>query len=213
MTDEVRRSLRADASDNRTRILAVARAAFAADGLDVSMREIARRAEVGVATVYRRFPTKEALLAEAFAEPLALCSAVVEEGLAAADPWQGFSLVIEQLMQVHAVDRGFSDRFRSAAAYLTADRDRTLRLLLQLVQRAQRAGALRADFVVEDVILALMANDGIRAESPAARAAASRRLAALMLQSFRADPVRAPLPPPVRLPLPRTGGTPATRGR
>ncbi|MDG6107121.1 TetR/AcrR family transcriptional regulator [Dactylosporangium aurantiacum] len=107
------RPLRADASDDRARILAVARAAFAADGPDVSMREIARRAEVGVSTVYRRFPTKEALLAEAFAEPLALCSAVVEEGLATADPWQGLSLVIEQLMQVHAVDRGFSGRFRS----------------------------------------------------------------------------------------------------
>lgn len=209
----MRRSLRADASDNRARILAVARAAFAADGPGVSMREIARRAEVGVATVYRRFPSKEALLAEAFAEPLALCSAVVEEGLAAADPWQGFSSVIERLMQVRAVDRGFSDRFRSAAAYLTADRDRTLRLLLELVRRAQRAGALRADFVVEDVILALMANDGIRAETPAARAAASRRLAALMLQSFRAGPVLAPLPPPVRLPLPRTGRAAVTRGR
>jgi AcrR family transcriptional regulator len=199
------RSLRSDARDNRDRILAAARAAFATDGLDVPMREIARRAQVGVATVYRRFPTKEALLAEAFAEQMALCSTVVQEGLAAADPWHGFRLVIEKLMEVHALDRGFSRAFTApppaAADVFTADRDRTLRLLLELVRRAKETGGLRADFVLEDLVLALMANDGIRAESPALRVAASRRFAALMIQSFQADPVRAPLPPAVRLPL------------
>jgi hypothetical protein len=60
-----------------------------------------------------------------------------------------------------------------------------------------------ADFVLEDVSLALMANEGIRAESPEMRAAASRRFAALMIQSFQAEPVPATLPPAVRLPLSR----------
>jgi AcrR family transcriptional regulator len=55
-------ALRAEARDNRERILEVARAVFAADGLNVPMREIARRAEVGPATLYRRFPAKEALV-------------------------------------------------------------------------------------------------------------------------------------------------------
>ena len=91
---------------------------------------------------------------------------------------------------------------RPPAAYLTARRDRTLRLLLELVRRAKENGGLREDFVLEDVILALMANDGIRASSPQLRVAASRRFAALMLQSFQANPVSAPLPPAVRLPLP-----------
>ncbi|MEO3873470.1 TetR family transcriptional regulator [Nonomuraea sp. B12E4] len=201
MTAEVSQKLRSDARDNRERILAVARAAFAAEGLDVPIREIARRAEVGAATVYRHFPTKEALFAEAFAEAMAMCSAVVEEGLAAADPWRGFCLVIEKLMEVNALDRGFSRAFVSRVDYFAADRDRTLRLLLRLIRRAKEAGDLRADFVLEDIILALMANEGIRAESPEMRAAASRRLAALMIQSFRANPAPAPLPPAVRLPL------------
>jgi AcrR family transcriptional regulator len=198
-------NLRSDARDNRVRILAVARAAFAGEGLDVPIREIARRAGVGPATVYRHFPTKEALFAAAFAEQMALCSAVVEEGLAASDPWRGFCLVIEKLMEMHALDRGFSRAFTSrlprTADYFTADRDRTLRMLLDLVRRAKEAGGLRPDFVLEDIVLALMANEGIRAESPEMRVAASRRLAALMIQSFRANPVPAPLPPAVRLPL------------
>jgi AcrR family transcriptional regulator len=205
VTAEVIHGLRSDARDNRLRILAVARLAFAADGLDVPIREIARRAEVGVATVYRHFPTKEALFAEAFAEQMATCSTIVEEGLAAPDPWRGFCLVIEKLIAVHALDRGFSRAFTSklpaAAEYFTADRDRTLRLLVELVRRAKESGGLRADFVLEDAVLALMANEGIRAESPELRVAASRRFAALMIQSFRADPVAEPLPPAVRLPL------------
>jgi AcrR family transcriptional regulator len=202
VTAEVRAPLRSDARDNRGRILVVARAAFAAEGLDVPIREIARRAGVGVATVYRHFRTKEALLAEAFAEQLASCRAVVEEGLAADDPWRGFCL----LMEVHALDRGFARAFTSQVpgiAQFAADRDRTLRLLLRLVRRAKEAGELRDDFVLEDISLALMANEGIRAETPELRVAASRRFAALMLQSFRADPVRTPLPPAVRLPLSR----------
>ncbi|MBB5136252.1 AcrR family transcriptional regulator [Thermocatellispora tengchongensis] len=199
MTAEVRQKSRSDARDNRARILAVARAAFAADGLGVPIREIARRAQVGAATVYRHFPTKDALLSEVFAEPMALCSAVVEEGLAQADPWRGFCLVIEKLMEAHALDRRVSGGFTSRLPYFTADRDRTIRLLLRLVRRAKEAGGLRADFVLEDFILAMMANEGIRAESPELRLAASRRFAALMIQSFRAGPVPAPLPPPVRL--------------
>jgi len=157
-----------------------------------------------VATVYRRFPTKEALLTAAFAEQMALCSAVLDEGLAEPDPWRGFCLVLEKLTHLHALDRGFSRAFTSQlpeAAEFSADRDRTLRLVRELVRRAKESGGLRPDFVLEDLVLVLMAGEGLRTESPATRVAASRRFAALMIQSFRADPAPAPLPPPVRLPL------------
>jgi AcrR family transcriptional regulator len=206
VTAQVGTKLRSDARDNRGRILAAARVAFAAGGFAVPIREIARRAEVGVATVYRHFETKETLLAQAFADELTPCSAIVEEGLAAADPWRGFGLVIERLMEVHALDRGLARVFTSRLpdpAEFAADRERTLRLLLELVRRAKETGALRADFVLEDISLALMANEGIRAGTPEARVAASRRFAALMIQSFQADPVAAALPPAVRLPVSR----------
>ncbi|PJJ62302.1 TetR/AcrR family transcriptional regulator [Compostimonas suwonensis] len=206
MAIEVITQRRSDARDNRARILAVARGAFAAEGIDVPIREIARRAELGVATVYRHFPTKDALLAEAFAEQMASCVEIVEEGLAESDPWNGFCRAIEKLMVLHALDRGFARAFTSQlpdATGFVAERDRSLLLMLELVRRAKATGTMRSDFVLEDVSLALMANEGIRADSPELRAAASRRFAALMIQSFQAEPVRMPLPPAVRLPLSR----------
>ncbi|MBP2339443.1 AcrR family transcriptional regulator [Saccharothrix coeruleofusca] len=207
------RPRRSDARDNRERILAVARLAVATDGPDVPIREIARRARIGVATVYRHFPDKDALLAEAFAAQPVLCSAVVEEGLAQPDAWLGFRLVLEELVRAHASGRDFIralvPRLPPEAGF-AADHARTLRMLAELVRRARRTGELRADFVLEDLILALMANRGMRAGSPDDRQAAARRLAALMIQSFRAGPERAPLPPAVRLPL-RPAGPERTR--
>lgn len=203
VTTEVRARQRSDARDNRERILAVARAAFAMDGLGVPIREIARRAEVGAATVYRHFTTKEALLAEVFADQMASCAEIVRRGLAADDPWRGLCLVVEQLMAVHALDRGFARAFTSRMsepAEFAAERDRTLASLLELVRQAKDAGSLREDFVLEDINLALLANEGIRADTPEMRLAASRRFAALMLRSFQAHPVWTPLPPAVRLP-------------
>jgi AcrR family transcriptional regulator len=204
VTEQVVQKLRSDARDNRDRILEVARDAFAAEGLDVPMREIARRAEVGVATLYRRFPTKEALLTAAFADRMAVCVTIVEEGLTADDPWEAFCTVIDKLLAVHAADRGFAramvTQFPRAFDFAEG-RDRALRALFELMRRAKESGDLRSDVVLEDLVLAMMANDGIQAESPALRLAASRRFAALMIQSFRAQPGPLPLPPAVRLPL------------
>nr|WP_206322556.1 TetR/AcrR family transcriptional regulator [Streptomyces sp. HNM0575] len=195
--------MRSDAGDNRERILAAARLAFTTGGLSVPVREIARLAEVGPATVYRRFPTKQALFTAAFGEEMSLCSTVVEEGLTASDPWQGLSLAVERLVTAYGGD----PRVRAVIAQLsrsaefTADRDRTVRGLLELIRRAKASGELRADVVLEDVVLAVQASHGVRAGSPAAQAAATRRLAALIIDSFRANPGAAPLPPAARLPM------------
>ncbi|KZM72705.1 TetR family transcriptional regulator [Nocardia terpenica] len=205
MDEQVPHMLRSDARDNRERILAVARNVFATEGLDVPMREIARRARVGAATLYRRFPTKEALVTAAFAEQMTACTAVVQEGLASADAWQGFRLVVEKILEMHALDRGFATAFTTEfptqARTFGTDRDRTVRALLELIRRAKESGELRADFVVEDFLLAMMANHGIRTGTPAATLAASRRFTALIIQSFQAHPAVTALPPPVHLPL------------
>ena len=194
--------LRSDAADNRERILDAAREVFAAEGLNVPMREIARRAEVGPATLYRHFPTKETLAVEAFADQMRACHDIVDEGLADPDPWHGFRLVIEKICELHARDRGFTAAFMSAfphALDFAELREYALVSVAELARRAKAAGRLRKDFVVEDLILVLMANRGIRAPTPAARVAASRRFAALAVQAFQASAEAPPLPPVVRL--------------
>jgi AcrR family transcriptional regulator len=202
VTERLSRFLRSDAQDNRERILTAARELVAAEGLDVSMREIAQRAGVAPATLYRRFPTKEALVTAAFADQMRWCRAIADEGLADPDPWQGFRLVIERLCELHARQQGFTTAFMSAfprAIDFAAEREYTLSALAELTRRAKRTGRLRPDFVLEDLILVLMANRGIRAATPAAQAAASRRFAALLVQAFETTPDRAPLPPVARL--------------
>lgn len=202
MTARLSRTLRSDALDNRERILDAARAVFAVAGLDVPMREVARRAGVAPATLYRRFPTKEMLVTEAFAEQMYACRAVVDEGLADPDPWHGFCLVIEKMCELNARDGGFTAALISTfpnAVDFDARREYALRSIAELARRAKEAGRLRPDFALDDVILVLMANSGIHAPSPAARVTASRRFAALAIQAFRADPDASPLPPAARL--------------
>ncbi|QWF82809.1 TetR/AcrR family transcriptional regulator [Amycolatopsis sp. CA-230715] len=204
MTDRLPQPLRADARDNRERILASARALFAADGLDVPMRKIARRAGVGPATLYRRFPTKQALVTEAFEDQMQVCRAIVDEGLADPDPWHGFRTVIEKLFESHVHDRGFTEAFLTAfpeAIDFDAARASILRSAAELARRAKETGHLRPDFVLDDLILVFMANQGIQAKTTAAAVAASRRFAALAIQAFQVSPERAPLPPPGRLEL------------
>ncbi|MEV7554246.1 helix-turn-helix domain-containing protein [Amycolatopsis sp. NPDC089917] len=204
MTHRLSRIPRSDALDNRERILEAARALFATEGLNVPLREVARRADVGPATLYRHFPTKEILATEAFADQMATCQRVVDEGLADQDPWRGFRSVIEKICELHSHDRGFTAAFVSAfpkAVDFTTSRDSALKAIADLASRAKAAGKLRPDFVIDDLILMLMANNGIQAASPAAQVAASRRFAALVIQAFQAVPERVSLPPVGRLAL------------
>ena len=198
--------LRADAAHNRRRIVEVARELFATRGLDVPMAAVARRAGVGIATLYRRFPTKGALVSEVFAEQFAVCLAESDDALADPDPWHGFCSVIEKVCAMQAVDRGFSVVFSAEvpdAVDLAEAGDRVVHGFTRVIRRAQRAGRLRSDFRVDDLGLVLLVNGGITAPTAEAAAAVSRRLVAYLLDAFRADrtePVR-PLPPPVPLDL------------
>ncbi|WP_350275499.1 helix-turn-helix domain-containing protein [Kribbella sp. HUAS MG21] len=188
MTDRLPQKLRADAEDNRERILASARTLFADQGLGVPMREIARHAGVGPATLYRRYPTKQALATAAFAEQVRACEEIVEEGLAAADPWQGFCLVIERICELHIRQRGFTDAF--LATYPDADdlesRELTLKSMATLARRAKAGGKLRRDFRMSDLVVMLTAHRGLQAATPAVRVAASRRFADLTVRAFSA---------------------------
>ncbi|MFF2727639.1 TetR/AcrR family transcriptional regulator [Streptomyces sp. NPDC058008] len=200
--------LRADARENRERILRAAREAFALHGIDVPMAAIARRAKVGVATLYRRFPTRATLVSEAFAEQLAHCAAVLDEGLQDPDPWRGFRTVVERICMMQAAERGFTEAFLAQFPDhddFTEERTRAEQGLALLIRRAQDGGQLRQDFDMGDITLLMLANCGAATGAGDDAPAASRRLVAYLLQSFRAGPA-APLPPPAPLGLHRIHG-------
>lgn len=191
--------LRSDARDNRDRVLAVARELFAERGLDVTMREIARRAEVGPATLYRRFPSKTDLVGAVFADEVRLCTTIVEDGCADTDPWRGFCSVIEQVCVLNGRNQGFVDAFTSTrfdtaqfdgagfgASDYAAHRRAALASLTSLARRAQAAGRLRADFTIDDLILVLLAGRALASIPQHRRETAARRFAALAIDAFRA---------------------------
>ncbi len=195
--------LRADARRNRDRIVEVARELFADRGLDVPMAAIARHARVGVATLYRRFPTKESLVTEVFADQFEACVSVIDDALADPDPWRGFCAAIEKVCTMQAVDRGFSAAFIAAfpdAVDIERERHRAIQGFAELTRRAKATGQLRADFAQDDLVLLVMANGGIITESAEVAQAASRRLVAYLLSAFRAEQAE-PLPPPAPLNL------------
>jgi AcrR family transcriptional regulator len=148
------RPLRADAERNRARILAAASEVFAERGLDVSLDDIAAHAGVGVGTVYRRFPDKDALIDALFEDKIDRAVALADTSLEIEDPWEGFTTFMRGMCRMQAQDRGFKDalllrgpgRERVAAA-----RERIAPRAIKLLTRAQEAGAVRADLGPFDV--------------------------------------------------------------
>lgn len=150
------RPLRVDAERNRGRILAAAARVFAERGLDVSLDDIAAAAGVGVGTVYRRFPDKDALIDALFEDRIAEVEQAARDALAIEDPWDGFQTFMRSACRLQAEDRGLKeallgrDRGRER---LLQGRNRIAPLATQLLSRAQASGAVRADLDGFDVPL------------------------------------------------------------
>jgi AcrR family transcriptional regulator len=152
------RPLRADAARNRARILDAARTAFAEVGLDVGVEEIARRAGVGKGTLYRRFPTKEALVRAIFDDLLDELDRLVEDVGAEPEPGDAFAHFLGESVRRQASNQGFLDvvaQRLGAALLSTEQRRRFLAAIAQPLQRAQAAGCVRADLEPEDVQMIL----------------------------------------------------------
>ena len=189
--------LRGDAQDNRDRILSAARDLFSERGIDVTMRDVARRAAVGPATLYRRFPTKQLLIDEAFTDELNTCRTIVADGCADPDPWRGLCTVISEITALNARNQGFVDAFLASRPDLEAfvvHRTDLLRMLTKLARQARATGQLRADFVIDDLVLILLAGRGLSATPPADRERAARRFAALAIDALRASDANRILP-------------------
>ncbi len=199
MTDAARPGLRADAARNRDAIIAAARPVFADHGLGAPLDEIARRAGVGNATLYRHFPTREELVQAALLGPMAEYLAAAEDGLADPDPWAGFRDYLLRLCQLQARDRGLADllvtTIRTPSGELERVRGAAFELSQQLITRAQDAGQLRADFRHQDLPLLLMANAGLVQRTQGGAPDSWRRVAAFILDGLQAR-AATPAPPP-----------------
>ncbi|ACQ81570.1 transcriptional regulator, TetR family [Beutenbergia cavernae DSM 12333] len=153
------RQPRADARRNRERVLAAAREAFAADGAAVPLDEIARRAGVGAGTVYRHFPSKEALFAAVIDDDVARLLADARELATSDDPGDAFLGYLRRLGEEAGARRDLADALAVAGFDAGPSFDTSAPSLQEalgvLLARAQAAGAVRADVGTRDLVALL----------------------------------------------------------
>ena len=166
--------------------MAAARELFASGGVAVPAREVARRAGVGVGTLYRHFPTREelvdAVLEDAFEELIV----IAEASLAEADAWYGFTRYVEGALVLYGKNRGLKQTAEigtHSRERVQAMKDRIRPLTKRIVTRAKSDGRLRSDFKVEDIRVILSASD--RATELAGDDKAGRRYLGFVLDGLR----------------------------
>ena len=207
--------LRRDAAANRERILDAARRLFSEHGLEASMDDVARAAEVGAGTLYRRFATKEALLDAILGEVLERYHALSIEALREDDAFAGLELLLEQTARLQLENRAFLDvialRLRDEPQ-LAAARERVRPLIEQLVAKAQAQGTLRADLAPADVQVLVWELGRVVETTGGLAPELWRRYLALALDGLRAPAARSlPHPPPPSAELDRAMGEAAER--
>lgn len=153
LTAPAERAQRADARRNRERVVEAARKLMATEGLDAGMDEIARAAGVGVGTVYRHFPTKDALIEALADQRFARLAEWAKEALADPDPWAGFERFLRRGAELQASDAALVEVMRSRGEVMreAAERHGLRELNRKLLRRAQKAGVVRADMHADDI--------------------------------------------------------------
>lgn len=189
MTSEAR-PLRSDARRNRERLLTAAAEVFGERGVHAPLEEVARRAGVSIGTLYNRFPHRADLVDAVFVGIVRSSIAEAERHLADPDPWRALTGQLTAMAGQQAANRGYTD----VCAYALPEDSETERLkrrgrevMLELVDRAQRAGVVRDDVTVEDLSLvvwsAVRATEAVRESAPDAW----RRHLTLLFDGLRPD--------------------------
>ncbi len=212
--------LRRDAERNRRRILAATRKLIAERGLGVGYEEIAREAEVGVGTVYRRFPTRDGLFHELFHDRVDAVVEIAEEALAVADPWEGLCQFLWRDFELQSADRGLREFMlgqADSAELRQRAGERIEPLVAALVERARAGGHLRTDVGQGDIEIILAMLGGLMDASLHVAPDLWRRYLAIVLAGIRREERHDALPgrPPDRPALGRilAGWAPPRRGR
>ena len=153
--DVTQRPLRSDARRNRDAILLAARKLVAEHGTEAQIQDVARKAGVGVGTVYRHFPTKDALMGELMAQCIRENTRISREAAEIDDPWEAFAYIVRTGTEEMAADAARRNMWRIAsdeAFVYAADAKQEMREAAGVViDRARAAGVLREDFGIDDM--------------------------------------------------------------
>ena len=155
---EIERPLRADARRNRERILQSARAVFAESGAEAQIDDVARHAGVGVGTVYRHFPTKQALLTELVRQTFRLFTGWAREALeAGGEPFALIEGLLRRIAETAAGDAGVQYALASTAGQAEteapAEQDELIAVIAELIEGARRAGTIRPGIEATDIAM------------------------------------------------------------
>lgn len=183
--------MRADARRNRAKVLAAAEEAFAVDGLAVPLDDIARLAGVGAGTVYRHFPSKEALFQAVVLERIQQFAAEARELASAEDPGEAFFDYFVRVIKQASLNRAICDALAESGghAFKAGAGDEFRTALDELLARAQAAGAVRPDIDGDDLRALIVGSLAVERYSPG-----SRHLVRVVVDGLRpsgADPGRA----------------------
>ncbi|MBI0380218.1 MULTISPECIES: TetR/AcrR family transcriptional regulator [Streptomyces] len=190
--------LRRDARRNREMLIAAAREIYTDQGVDAPLDDIARRAGVGSATLYRRFAGRAELIEAVFGDSLRDILRAAEEARSATDAWAGLTAYLERIFGLLAADRGTNDLMTTGiqgVPSLDALRKENHKTLEDLLGRAQEQGEVRPDATAEDLQFMLAALGRAVPGSTVAAPLAWRRYLALLLDGLRPEGSH-PLPAP-----------------
>jgi AcrR family transcriptional regulator len=159
MSESTDRPLRSDARENQDRLLRAAAHRFARDGTQASLKAIAQDAGVGIATLYRRFPTREQLVEATYRSEVERAAASAETLLETAPPLDALRDWMRGFIDLLAVKYGMADTLKAALAEQgelgTEIRQSLTDALQRLLDAGGKAGAVRTDVEAFDVLLGL----------------------------------------------------------
>lgn len=183
------REQRADARRNRERLLEVAAEAFAAHGIDASLEEIARKAEVGVGTLYRHFPNRDALIEAVFRRNVDQLMVTAEELAANKPPVEALDEFLSQFVSYVATKKGLATHLKSVLSadseIFTYSHERMTTAITELVAAAIADGSIRADIEPMDVLRGISGVCMMADASDPAWQDHARRIASLIMDGLR----------------------------
>jgi AcrR family transcriptional regulator len=191
---------RSHARRNHEALVATAREVFAERGVDGSLEEIARRAGVGIGTLYRHFATRDALIEAVFERRIGDFVAIAEAAASEPDAWLAFTGFLEAMLELQSEDRMLKDAlWRSApgAERVESARARLRGLFEQVLERAHAQGELRADFGFADLAVLLWSFAPLTEASAAAGSNVWARQLHVLLDGLRAGAATPQSEPPL----------------